>query len=156
MWSKDRKILEEIEIASSTSVFAAGLNIHGDIEAISDIRIEGDIKGNVTTKKKLIVGASGFVRGDILAGEVCIMGEVIGDFTVLGLAKFTANAKVRGNIVSQSIEIEEGADMEVTLSRIKPEQKIEPTISGLKMVQIDKVAKREMAFEGSKKDIKVL
>lgn len=139
MWSTDRKILEEMEMASATSVFAAGLNVNGDIEAVSDIRIEGDIKGNVTTKKKLVVGKSGYVKGNILAGEVCVMGEVIGDFTILGLAKFTSNAKVRGNIVSQSIEIEEGADMEVTLRRIKPEQKIEPTISGLKMVKFDKI-----------------
>jgi cytoskeletal protein CcmA (bactofilin family) len=52
MWSTDRKILEEMEMASATSVFAAGLNVKGDIEAVSDIRIEGDVKGNVTTKKK--------------------------------------------------------------------------------------------------------
>ncbi|GEM_PF-3421230 len=154
MWSKDKKILEEMEMASATSVFAAGLNVSGDIEAVSDIRIEGDIKGNVTTKKKLVVGTSGFVKGNILAGEVCVMGEVIGDFTILGLAKFTSNAKVRGNIVSQSIEIEEGADMEVTLRRIKPEQQIEPFISGLKMVKFDKVHNKDLILESTAKDVK--
>lgn len=142
-----------MEMASATSVFAAGLNVSGDIEALSDIRIEGDIKGNVTTRKKLIVGTSGYVKGNILAGEVCVMGEVTGDFTILGLAKFTSNAKVRGNIVSQSIEIEEGADMEVTLKRIKPEQKIEPTISGLKMVQFDKMSSANFILENSEKDV---
>jgi len=141
-------------MASATSVFAAGLNVSGDIEAVSDIRIEGDIKGNVTTKKKLVVGTSGFVKGNILAGEVCVMGEVIGDFTILGLAKFTSNAKVRGNIVSQSIEIEEGADMEVTLRRIKPEQQIEPFISGLKMVKFDKVHNKDLILESTAKDVK--
>jgi cytoskeletal protein CcmA (bactofilin family) len=156
MWSKDRRILEEIENASATSVFAAGLNVNGDIEAMSDIRIEGDIKGNVTTKKKLIVGTAGYVKGNILAGEVCIMGEVYGDFTVLGLAKFTSNAKVRGNITSQSIEIEEGADMEVTLRRIKLEQKIEPTISGLKMVQFDRLSNRDLILKSTDLDVKAI
>lgn len=152
MWFTDKKIIEEMEMASATSVFAAGLNVNGDIEAVSDIRIDGDVKGNVTTRKKLVVGTSSYVKGNILAGEVCVMGEVIGDFTILGLAKFTSNAKVRGNIVSQSIEIEEGADMEVTLSRIKQEQKIEPTISGLKMVKFDKNS--ALVLGNTTKDVK--
>ena len=83
------------------------------------------------------------------------MVEVVGDFTILGLAKFTSTAKVRGIIISQSIEIEEGANMEVTLRRIKPEQKIEPTMSGLKMVQFDKLSNNELVLETTEKDVKV-
>jgi cytoskeletal protein CcmA (bactofilin family) len=82
------------------------------------------------------------------------MGEVNGDFTIFGLAKFTSNAKVRGNIISQSIEIEEGADMEVTLRRIKPEQKIEPTISRLKMVKFDKIAEDDLILENTSRDLR--
>jgi cytoskeletal protein CcmA (bactofilin family) len=117
MWTKERKIQEEMEMASSTSVFAPGLNIKGNIEASSDIRIEGDIYGDVTTLKKVIVGISGYVKGDISASEICVMGEVLGDLYVKGLARFTAEAKVKGKVFSEKIEIEAGADMEVTISK---------------------------------------
>ncbi|MEX0883689.1 MAG: polymer-forming cytoskeletal protein [Cyclobacteriaceae bacterium] len=108
-----------MEMANSTSVFAPGLNIRGNVEASSDIRVEGDIEGNVSTLKKVIVGVSGTVKGDIHGSEICVMGEVFGDIFVKGLARFTAEAKVRGQIHSEKIEIESGADMEVTLSKYK-------------------------------------
>ncbi len=119
MWTKERKIQEEMEMASSTSVFAPGLNIKGNIEATSDIRIEGDITGNVITKKKVIVGVSGRVLGDIHGSEICVMGEVFGDLHIQGLARFSAEAKMKGVVYSEKIEIEAGADMEVTLSKFK-------------------------------------
>lgn len=123
MWTKERKIQEEMEMASSTSVFAPGLNVKGNIEASSDVRIEGDIYGDVSTLKKVIVGISGYVKGDITGSEICVMGEVMGDIYVKGLARFTAEAKMKGKVFSEKIEIEAGADMEVTIS--KYDEKIE-------------------------------
>ncbi|SHN03246.1 protein CcmA, bactofilin family [Cyclobacterium lianum] len=119
MWTKERKIQEEMEMASATSVFAPGLNIKGNVEASSDIRIEGDVLGDVTTGKKVIVGISGKIIGNIRASEICVMGEVKGDIFVNELARFTAEARMRGNVYSGKIEIESGADMEVTLSKPK-------------------------------------
>ncbi len=122
MWSKEKKIQEEINLAHATSVFAKGLDVVGDIEAKSDLRIEGDIQGNVTTKKKVIIGTSGKVIGNISAGELCVMGEVTGEMLIGGLAKFTETAKVRGTVYSSGIAIDSGADMEVNLRKYKQEE----------------------------------
>jgi len=119
MWTKETRIQAEMEMANSTSVFAPGLTIKGDIEAVSDIRIEGDVYGDVTTQKKIIIGISGKVEGDIKASEICVMGEVLGDLFIEGLARFTSEAKMRGKVYSEKIEIESGADMEVLLSKYK-------------------------------------
>ncbi|GAB2995268.1 hypothetical protein GCM10027284_12360 [Cyclobacterium sediminis] len=119
MWTKETKIQAEMEMANSTSVFAPGLSIKGDIEAVSDIRIEGDVLGDVSTPKKVIIGISGNVEGDIKASEICVMGKVLGDVFVEGLARFTAEAKMRGKIFSEKIEIESGADMEVMVAKYK-------------------------------------
>ncbi|WP_375585460.1 polymer-forming cytoskeletal protein [Cyclobacterium xiamenense] len=127
MWTKERKIQEEMEMASATSVFAPGLSIKGDIEATSDIRIEGDICGNVVTQKKVIVGVSGSVKGDIHASEICVMGEVLGDLFIKGLARFTAEAKMKGTVYSEKIGIEAGADVEVTVSKLKKTAAAEPS-----------------------------
>lgn len=139
MWSKEKRN-QEMELASSTSVFAAGLSLAGDIESTSDIRIEGEVKGNVSTKRKLVVGSSGIVRGDVSAAEICVMGEVYGDIFVLGLAKFTSSAKIKGKIVFDLIEIEAGALVEGTLMRIETEQKGELAITGMdtKTIKFDK------------------
>lgn len=124
MWSKEKKIQEELNLAHTTSVFAEGLNVVGDIEAKSDLRIEGEIKGNVTSKKKLIIGISGKVQGNISAAELCVMGLVHGEMHINGLAKFTETAKVKGIVFSSGIAIEVGADMEVDLKKFRPEKEV--------------------------------
>lgn len=123
MWNKGKKIPEEIENANSISVFAAGLKVDGDVEATNDIRIDGSILGNILANKKVLIGGSGKVKGDIHAREVYIMGEVMGDLQVYGLAKIGATAKVRGTIVSAEIQIEPGADVEGTLKKIGMENR---------------------------------
>lgn len=137
MWSKERKIQEEMEMANAISVFAAGLHVSGDIEAVGDIRIEGGVEGNVTANKKIIIGVGGCIKGDIRAEEVCIMGEVFGNIYANGLARFTADAKMKGLIYSGKIEIEAGADMEVSLLKFQDLKETE-SHKDLKMVKFGK------------------
>lgn len=59
------------------------------------------------------------MEGDIKASEICVMGKVLGDVIVEGLARFTAEAKMRGKVYSEKIEIESGADMEVMVAKYK-------------------------------------
>lgn len=136
MWSKDKRIQEEMGLASSTSVFAAGLNMTGEIHSKSDIRIEGEINGIIVTKKKLVVSPSGCIHGDVWAHEICVMGEVLGNLNVQGLARLAATSKVRGEVVSSSIEIEAGADFEGSVKRIDHNQKTEPVLKELKMIKL--------------------
>ncbi|MFC4873105.1 bactofilin family protein [Negadavirga shengliensis] len=152
MWSKERKIQEEMEMASAMSVFAAGLCVTGNIEANGDIRIDGNVMGDVMAKKKVIIGMGGYIKGDIHAAEVCVMGEVLGNFYVSGLARFSAEAKAKGLIYSEKIEIEAGADMEVSLLKFKD---LEDANAG-KELKIGKYGDRpvkEPAGTGDKKPI---
>ncbi|MCC5939693.1 MAG: polymer-forming cytoskeletal protein [Lunatimonas sp.] len=136
MWSKDKRIQEELGLASSTSVFAAGLSMTGEIHSKSDIRIEGEVKGIIVTKKKLVVSPSGCIHGDVWAHEVCVMGEVKGNLNVQGLARLTATSKVRGEVISASVEIEAGSDFEGAVKRIEQNQKAEPVLKELKMIKL--------------------
>lgn len=117
MWNNDKKIQEEVNLASSISVFAEGLKLEGDVESLSDIRIDGSILGNVISQRKVMIGEKGKITGNIQAQEVCIMGVMTGDIKVEGLAKIGATGKYRGKIVSSSIQIEPGAEVEGTLAR---------------------------------------
>src|SRR5690606_3536829 len=117
MWNNDKKLQEEANLASSISVFAEGLKLEGDVESLSDVRVDGYILGNVSSQRKVMIGEKGKITGNIKAQEVCVMGEMTGDIVVEGLAKIGANGKFKGNIVSASIQIESGAEVEGTLSK---------------------------------------
>lgn len=137
MWSKDKKIQEELGQASSTSVFAAGLNMTGEIHSNSDIRIEGDINGIIVTKKKLVVSPSGSVSGDIWAHEANVMGEMTGTLYVQGVARFSASSRFRGELISASVAIEEGADFEGTIKKSAANHRAEPVLKELKMIKLE-------------------
>lgn len=123
MWNKEKKAVEETSTPDSISVFAAGLKVEGDVDATNDLRIDGYVVGNISANKKVLVGGTGKVEGNIYAREVYIMGEVRGDLQVFGLAKIGATGKVRGIIVSAEIQIEPGADVEGTLKKMSLDNK---------------------------------
>jgi len=125
MWNNDKKIQEEVNLASSISVFAEGLKLEGDVESLSDVRVDGSILGNVSSQRKVMIGEKGKITGNIRAQEVCVMGVMTGDIVVEGLAKIGSTGKYKGKIVSASIEIEPGADVEGTLSKTGGLQKEE-------------------------------
>lgn len=123
MWNKDKKLNEEGNMADSISVFAAGLTVEGDVDVVNDLRIDGSLNGNISANKKVLIGQSGQVKGNIYAREVYIMGEIIGDLEVSGLVRIGATAKVRGLIVSGEIQIDAGADVEGSLKKIGRQKK---------------------------------
>jgi cytoskeletal protein CcmA (bactofilin family) len=124
MWNSDKKNQEEHNLASSISVFAAGLKLKGDVDAPNDIRIDGFMEGNISSGRKVMIGASGQLKGNIRAEEVHVMGEMKGDLYAKGLAKVGATGKFNGSIISAQIEIEQGADVEASLTKIRPVKEI--------------------------------
>ena len=47
------------------NVIASGTVITGDIDAASDIRIDGNINGNVECKGRVVIGPNGQTNGNI-------------------------------------------------------------------------------------------
>ena len=117
MWKKDHKNEVETSSASSISILGSGLKLVGDLEATNDIRIDGVALGNISCNKKVMVGETGKVTGDIDAQEVHVMGEVLGDIFSAGPATIGNTAKVKGAIISARIQIDLGADVEGSLTK---------------------------------------
>ncbi len=124
MWNSDKKNQDDQQLASSLSVFAAGLKLKGDVDAPNDIRIDGSMEGNISSARKVMIGASGTLKGNVRAEEVHVMGEMKGDLYAKGLAKVGATGKFNGSIISGQIEIEQGADVEASLTKIRPVKEI--------------------------------
>ena len=59
------KLYEQEENNTSVNVISAGTMITGDVVCSGDLRIDGNIKGNVRSQAKVIVGQSGIIDGDI-------------------------------------------------------------------------------------------
>jgi len=92
------------------NVIAKNTFIIGNIKADGDFRIDGTLEGNLTIKGKVIIGASGSVKGDITASSADIEGESFGHLKVEKTLTVKSIAKISGNVVVGKLSIEPGAD----------------------------------------------
>lgn len=97
----------------------------GNFSAKGSARLDGRVNGDVTVAGDLIVGATGFVRGNITANAVMIGGEVQGDISAPEKTELTETAKVFGDIATGVIVIDENAVFQgkIDMNREMPEKK---------------------------------
>lgn len=95
--------------AGSISTVAEGTTVNGDIESDSDMRIDGNIVGNVYCKAKVVLGPTAIVQGDLHAENVDVFGTVNGNITTKDLSCLKQNSTINGNLVTQRLQIEPNA-----------------------------------------------
>ena len=89
--------------------FGQGTVINGDVSTEGDIRIDGKVTGNVTSKAKTVVGDTGVIEGDIVCQNAYIDGRVNGNIEVMELLILSKTAIVMGDIKIRKLVVEEGA-----------------------------------------------
>jgi len=90
----------------------AGSHMKGELHFEDTFRIEGKLTGNIVSNGDLIVGEPGEVDGEIRVRRVLISGTVSGVIQASGRVEITPTAKVRADIFTPSLSIEEGAFFE--------------------------------------------
>lgn len=86
-----------------------GTVLNGDLSTEGDIRIDGKIIGNVTSKAKTVVGATGVIQGNVFCQNAYVDGTVNGNIEVSELLILSKTAHVTGDIKIKKLVVEEGA-----------------------------------------------
>jgi cytoskeletal protein CcmA (bactofilin family) len=105
---------EMTEMEPGESVLGRGARVRGRVGGEGDLRVEGQVEGEVRISGQLAIEEGGAVAGDVEAAAVVIAGSLAGDIAARGPVTIRATAKVEGNIVGQGAEVvlEEGASYE--------------------------------------------
>jgi cytoskeletal protein CcmA (bactofilin family) len=90
-----------------------GTTVAGDAEFKGMLRIDGHFSGRVRSEKgTLIVSAGGLVEADVEVATARVNGTLEGDIVASERIEFGRAARVRGNIQTPTLVIEEGAIFE--------------------------------------------
>ena len=101
---------KNIEMENHTiNLIGTGTSIDGNITSNGDIRIDGNLNGNLTTKGKVIVGDTGKVKGEVQCKNFEIEGSLDGKILVTEVLSLRARSKVLGDISTSKLAIEPGA-----------------------------------------------
>ena len=99
----------ETEKTNAINLIGVGTNIKGDIESTGDIRIDGSLKGNITTKGKVVLGGTGTINGEVVCKNSDIEGKIDGKITANELLTLKATSVINGDIIARQLAIEPGA-----------------------------------------------
>lgn len=97
------------EASQQINILGEGTKIKGDIISNGDIRIDGEMIGNLASKGKLVVGPNGKIDGQVQAANVEVSGFIKGKVTAKELLNMKTSAKIEGDIVAGKLAVEPGA-----------------------------------------------
>jgi cytoskeletal protein CcmA (bactofilin family) len=100
---------------SGPSIVAQDVTIEGNITAAGELHIDGTVFGSVRAKS-CVIDMNGFVQGELVAEEIFIRGRVMGPIRGLHVNLY-AGAQVEGDILNETISIENGANIYGMISR---------------------------------------
>jgi cytoskeletal protein CcmA (bactofilin family) len=99
----------ETDNGTAVNLISQGTEITGDVKSTGDIRIDGVLNGNMVTKGKVVIGATGRVKGEVECKNSEVSGLIDGKITVTQLLNLKASSKINGTIITAKLSIEPGA-----------------------------------------------
>lgn len=104
-----RKDKIQFESPDRLNRIVEGTKIIGDIISESNLRIDGEVQGNVSTSSKVVIGESGLIHGNLTCLEADIEGRIEGKLNIENLLVLREQARVFGDIYTAKLHMEEGA-----------------------------------------------
>jgi len=108
----------------------------GNFRSQRDLRVEGELKGNVICEGTLFVSEGATIAATVEAEHVTVAGELTGDIRCRGRLQILPSGRVRASVSTGSLVIQEGAIYEgqlemagVELSALRPIRPRQPITS---------------------------
>jgi cytoskeletal protein CcmA (bactofilin family) len=95
---------------TSGSVLGHGTRVRGRVQGDGDLRVEGQVEGDVTLTGDLVIEEGAQVQGNVEAAAVTISGALTGDVASRGPVAIRATARVTGNMGGSEVSLDEGAE----------------------------------------------
>jgi cytoskeletal protein CcmA (bactofilin family) len=122
-----------------TAVIEKGCEFVGKLTFEGTARIGGKFDGEIFTNDTLIIDEGSLIKAEIEAATVIINGEVIGNIKASGRVEIHSTGKLKGNIETPVLRIDEGVVFEGTTKMISKKIKSGKKVSFLKSEGISEV-----------------
>lgn len=117
---QNKKAIKKDKKQESKSIAANRINedctLNGDLISETDVRIDGTVNGHITCNSKVVIGATGSVKGNIKCKNLASEGIINGDIDVSETLYFRKASQTGPYSVRfRKIIIEDGASVQCKL-----------------------------------------
>lgn len=96
-------------VMSKVNLIGEATSINGEISTDDDLRIDGIVNGNIKTNKRIIIGTTAAINGNISANIIEINGRVKGNIEASEILILKETAILEGDIIVTKLSINTGA-----------------------------------------------
>lgn len=113
MFSNQNKVKTPSETKEQNRI-SAGTVITGDIKAKGGFRIEGTLKGTLTTSGKVVISKGGLIDGTLNCQNADFEGKFTGKLNVNEILTLRSSAVIDGEVIAGKLAVEPGATFNAT------------------------------------------
>lgn len=95
--------------SDETTIISSGVRIEGKVSSDGNIRVDGEIQGDILSKSNVVVGDTGHVNGQINADSITIGGKVSGSVKAKDKLTLESKANLKGDLFTKILVVEAGA-----------------------------------------------
>ena len=106
---KKELVVENKTEKEHENVINKGTVIEGNVVAEGNILLSGKVIGDVSTKAKITIDKTAYIKGNVSAENADIAGSVEGTVTVSGLLTIRQSSKIDGDVNTKNLNVESGA-----------------------------------------------
>jgi len=122
---------------SQVSVVSRGTKIEGSVIAAGSLRVEGEVRGEITAQGEVSLSPDGRVEANIKAGSITLAGTVKGDLDASGDVALPAESRLEGNIRARNADVGGIVQGDVTVNgraSLGPRARVEGDITSSALV----------------------
>ena len=94
---------------SINTIIGPNSDLAGNIETGGFTRIDGNIRGNVRAKGRVVIGERARMKGNVTGTNITIGGVVVGNVIANGHLVILSTAVVIGDIITRRIQADDGS-----------------------------------------------
>ena len=90
------------------TIVGTGARLEGNVVSAGNLRIDGQVKGQINADGDVTLSPQSQVEADIRAQNVSVAGRFKGNVIVKGKAHLARGGRIDGNVTSKTLVVEEG------------------------------------------------
>ncbi|HLB61834.1 MAG TPA: polymer-forming cytoskeletal protein [Actinomycetota bacterium] len=95
--------------SGEVTIVGKGAKLEGTVVSAGSLRIDGQVKGQITAEGDVMLSVDSQVEADIRANNVSVAGRFKGNIVVKGRAELARGGRVDGNVTSKALVVEDGS-----------------------------------------------
>lgn len=97
------------EQSTEVTIVGKGAKLEGTVVSAGSLRIDGQVKGQITADGDVTLSPNSQVEADIRAHNVSVAGRFKGNIVVKGRAELARGGRVDGNVTAKALVVEDGS-----------------------------------------------